>query len=127
MPKKRKRLWEVDHPYYCAESNYFASTKQQPEECYDSWQAFISERGDYDKDQNLVFRFDWKEGDDHDLPNYNGDKSARIAKLVIYYVLQRKGIFAWAIIDVCRNDEPAVYEWLKGSYAKIQELWKPFS
>jgi len=121
------RLWEIDHPFYCVQSNYTCDGDDQPEERFTSWGNFISERKNDDLDLNLVFRFDWWEGPEHDLPEYNGDDKARIAKLCLYYMLQRKGHYCWVVIDVCRDDEPAIVEWLKVRYQKLLELWKPFS
>lgn len=126
MPSKKK-LWEIDHPYYCTPNNYLAAGDDQPEERYSSWEAFLKERGEDDQDLNLVIRFDWFEGPEYDLPNYDGDDEAKIAQLCIFYLLQRKGHYCWAIVDVCRNDEPKIREWLEKSYKKIKELWKPFS
>lgn len=50
-----KHLWEVDHPYYCSEGNYF---ERGCHAAYSRWQDFIAEQGDCDLDMNLVFRFD---------------------------------------------------------------------
>lgn len=121
------RLWEIDHPFYCAQSNYMCPMDEPPEERFSSWEEFISERGKEDSDMNLIFRFDWCEGSQYDLPEYDGDDKAKIAQLVLYYILQRKGHYCWVIIDVCRDDEPKIVCWLKARHKKITELWKPFS
>lgn len=52
----KTHLWEIDHPYYCNEGNYFSVGCG---EHYNRWQDFIDEQGDNDLDMNLVFRFDW--------------------------------------------------------------------
>lgn len=123
------RLWEVDHPYYCAESNYLCTLAEQSKICeerFSTWEEFIKECGDLDTDMNLLFRFDWKEGSEHDLPPYSGDDTHRIMRLCLYYLGQRKGHFHWKTVFVCRNDEPAIKEWLAVRFKKIKELWKPF-
>jgi len=124
------RLWETDHPYYCAESNYLCPRNRISglcEEKFSTWTDFLKECGDLDTDMNLLLRFDWKEGEDWDLPPFEGDTSARIAQLCLYYLGQRKGHFYWKIIDVCRDEEPAIREWLAVRFEKIKELWKPFA
>lgn len=120
------RLWEIEHPYYCAQSNYLAPGDDQPEERFSSWKEFIEDRGNENPDMNLIFRFDWYEGAQYDLPEYDGDDKAKVGQLILYYILQRKGHYGWVVVDVCRNDEPAIVAWLLPRYQKIAELWKPF-
>lgn len=55
-------LWEIHHPYYCAEGNYYKPLSECHDE-YDSWAQFYDERGTMDDDLNLVFRWDWKRCD----------------------------------------------------------------
>lgn len=40
-------LWEVDHPYYCSEGNYFSNDCHAD---YGSWQNFAEEEGENDVD-----------------------------------------------------------------------------
>ena len=124
-----RRLWEVDHPYYCNQGNYFASS----EECgihYARWQDFISEQGDGDLDMNLVFRFDWsspREDEDPENPIvWQGDENYRDSILELFYMGQRKGLYRWVTVDVCRSDEPAVREWLRVRWEHMRSLWSPF-
>lgn len=35
-----KRLWEVEHPYYCNEGNYYAPGRDQPHQHYDLSAAY---------------------------------------------------------------------------------------
>lgn len=116
------RLWEVTHEYYCEEVNYYnANTTQH----FESWEDFFDETSDEDMDYNLVFRFDWHEGDDYDLPDYSGDDTQRCAKLWLFYMNQRKGLFRSVSVDVCRNDEPAVVAWLQPRFKHMMKLWAP--
>lgn len=125
-----KRLWEINHPYYCNEGNYFA----RDTDChtyYPRWQDFVEEQGDSDLDMNLVFRFDWesprKDGDPDEPIEWKGDENYRDCLLKLFYMGQRKGIYRWVTVDVCRADEPAVREWLKTRWDHMRLLWEPLS
>lgn len=120
-----KHLWEIDHPYYCNEGNYFA-TKPVDDE-FKSWADFYAEYAVCDFDLNLIFRFDWEEGEDHDLPPFNGDINYRNGLLKIFWMGQRKGLYRWTTIEVCRADEPAVIEFLKPRWDHMRALWEGIS
>jgi hypothetical protein len=118
-----KHLWEIDHPYYCSTSNYFSN------ECnknFKSWNDFIEAEGESDFDYNYLIRFDWREGEDNDLPAYNGDDYYRNGVLELFWVSQRKGLFRSNTIEVCRKDEKEILEFLKKRWAYINHLWQPF-
>lgn len=115
-------LWEANHSYYCSESNYFSNDCQTS---HKSWADFIAEEGDADIDMNLVFRWDWREGPDWDLPIYNGDPNYRNGKLWLFFVGQRKGLFRSVEVEVCRADEPAVRQWLQTRFDHLMGLWEP--
>lgn len=117
-------LWEADHPYYCSESNYYSN---EPHQSYATWANFLAGFKDSDTDLNLVFRFDWREGEDWGASNFNGDPYYRNGTLQIFFVFQRKGIFACHEISVCRADEPSVVEFLTSRWAHMQKLWEPLS
>lgn len=85
-------------------------------------------------DYNLVFRFDWvppyKEGDDVEWESeieWKGDESYRDSVLKLFFMGQRKGLYWWVTIDVCRADEPAVREWLNTRWEHMRKLWAPLS
>ena len=107
-------LWEVDHDYYCHESNFFdngCSTK------HDSWQSFLDEEGDSDMDMNLVFRWDWMKGDE-ETSDY----------LILFIMNQRKGIFrVVTIYEMNEDDEPSVIEYLTPRMKKLFSLWEPLN
>lgn len=120
-------LWEVDHPYYCNESNYYSN------EChakYLRWQDFFAAQGDMDLDMNLLFRWDWKaprkDGEFEQPIEWVGDENYRDCNLQLFFVGQRKGLFRCVGIDVCRADEPAVRAWLLVRFEHLQKLWTPF-
>lgn len=123
-------LWEVDHPYYCNEGNYFAP----PGECschYRRWQDFVESEGDSDFDMNLLFRFDWvsprKDGDPDEPIEWQGDENYRDCTLELFWMGQRKGLYRYTIIDVCRADEPKVREWLRERWEHMRTLWEPLA
>lgn len=122
-----KRLWEVDHPYYCNEGNYYAPGRDQPGDHFKSWADFIAEYRDADFDYNLVFRWDWKEGEDEGAGEFNGDVNYRNGHLLIFWMGQRKGLYRWSRIEVCRADEPAVIEFLQPRLAHLLSLWEPLT
>lgn len=113
-------LWEPDHPYYCAEGNYYAN------DCHlvsDSWTEFLDEAGDQDPDRNLVFRWDWVIPDAEDLEP--GDDAR--PKLLTFWVGQRKAMLWSRECPVAPEDEPAVREWLTGRAKTIAALWAPIA
>lgn len=126
-----KHLWEIEHDYYCEESNFYNN------DCcfkYKSWNDFL--RGDNNKYlinentrcYNLLFRWDWQEIDEESgEQNFTGDIYYRNGKLKLFYMLQRKGIFSIHIIDVCRADEPKIIEFLTPAWTYMKDLWKPIS
>lgn len=127
--KRPSRLWEIDHPYYCSESNYYASGANQPYCKYDSWAEFIGSEGDSDLDMNLVFRWDWKASTYEDMtPEYHAqyDDNYRAYTLWIFWMGQRKGLFRVTEVSVCRADEPAVRDWLTIRWEHLRLLWEPF-
>lgn len=120
-------LWEIDHPYYCNHGNYFASSRDLPTEHHRSFAEFIAANGDADKDMNLIFRWDWKEGEDHDLAAFNGDVNYRNGELCIYYMGQSKGLYRWVTVEVCRADEPDVIAFLRPMWDHLRLLWAGIS
>ena len=120
-------LWEVKHAYYCNEGNYFARGDQQPHMKYRNWAEFIAEEGDSDFDYNLLFRWDWKEENDNGEATFNGDVNYRNGRLFLFWMGQRKGLYRWTEIEVCRADEPAIREWLQPRLNYLMKLWAPLT
>jgi hypothetical protein len=121
-----KRLWEVDHPYYCMEGNYFAKGWIAQ---FASWQDFAEEAEGQDMDLNLLFRWDWDAPteDDAETIKWSADESVRESTLKLFYMGQRKGIYRTVLIRVAREDEPAIREWLKVRFEHLLTLWAPFN
>lgn len=124
-----KHLWEANHSYYCTESNYYAPESDQPEAYYKSLADFLIEEGDSDLDLNLLFRWDWTEGgednDGNELPKFNGDFNYRNGRLTLFWMGQRKGLYRWSIVEVCRADEPEVINFLRKRMQHLFSLWAP--
>lgn len=126
------RLWDVVHPYYCNEGNYFANDCGQH---FRSWAEFVAEEGDADKDFNLLFRWDWQaprpdDGGDYDRERpikWVGDENYFDCELKLFYMGQRKGIYRYVTVEVCRADEPSVKVWLQERFEYMLRLWEPYS
>lgn len=112
-------LWEIDHPYYCEEHNFLARPGTYDNVC-ESWAEFMEcEAATGDLDMNLLFRWDWKpadpaEGYDHHV-------------LMLFFMLQRKGLYISFQINVEPRDERFVREWLRPRWEKLTALWDPVS
>ena len=119
-----KHLWEVKHPYYANEGNYYSNECHAP---YKSWAEFIEAEGDADIDYNLVYRWDWREGEDWGAGAYTGDDNYRNGLLFVFFIGQRKALARSAEVQVCRADEPAVIEYLKPRLARLMEIWEPLA
>lgn len=95
-----KHLWEIKHPYYLSDSNWYSNEARI---CFQSWDDFIAEWGDADKDYNLLFRWDWTVYDKDDV-----DPGDNHSVLLLGYMLQRKGKYVPIVIenpDKSREDE----------------------
>lgn len=114
-------LWEVDHPYYCNEANWY---KREDHTCWGSWADFrdstIFTTGD--RDLNLLVRWDWnsyRRGPDADEGADSPDE------LQLYFVMQRKGFLASHHITVTDEDEPEVRAFLAECAKTVGQLWAP--
>ena len=110
-------LWEVEHPYYCNESNHFATGWNVQ---WETWAEFAEGMGASDEDLNLLFRWDWE--------RYEADETGPAHDVLkTFWVMQRKGIFSCHEIAVTEADEPAVRAWIEGRYKHLLRLWEPFA
>jgi hypothetical protein len=114
-------LWEAKHPYYCNEGNFY---KNGCGHDYASWADFVAEMGSADLDMNLLFRFDWEESED---APHAGDIYYRDGHLLLFFMGQRKGLYWWCDVGVCRADEPQVLEYLRIRFDHMKTLWEPLS
>ncbi|WP_042174584.1 hypothetical protein [Streptomyces sp. NBRC 110035] len=114
-------LWEIDHPYYCKEGNYY---KNGLHDTYASWTEFQEEWGDADKDMNLVFRWDWQRDDGEYLEE---GEDPEPDTLLVFWVIQRKAILRSTECIVTEEDEPAVRAWLAERGQYLAAIWEPFT
>jgi hypothetical protein len=106
-------LWEIDHPYYCAEGNFFKAGQHTR---FESWADFTEETYySGDRDLNLVFRWDWHRSDDG--PD----------ELLLFFVFQRKAWLCSVGIAVTEADEPAVREFLESCARTMAATWEPLN
>jgi hypothetical protein len=116
-----RHLWEYDHPYYCAEGNFF---KVGQHALFDSWEEFYADTdfGRGDRDLNLLIRWDWHSPQrdlDVDLRSDEPDQ------LVLHFVLQRKALLCSVAIRVTDDDEPRVREFLAVCAKTTAAIWEP--
>jgi len=121
MTTEQRPLWEYDHPYYCAEGNYFKNGQHLT---YGSWAEFHAEWGSLDDDLNVVFRWDWKTPDPTDYDEDDGEEIPP-ATLNVYWVLQRKAILRSTECPVTEADEPAIRAWLTRKARYVAAIWEP--
>lgn len=109
-------LWEPDHPYYCAEGNFY---QQGCHNVCESWQQFHELVSDWDPDLNLLFRWDWFVPREV-LPGDDGRP-----QLLTFWVGQRKALQYSYECPVTPEDEPAVRAWLEERAKTIAAIWAP--
>lgn len=116
MTTPTPHLWEIDHPYYCAEGNFFKNGQHGH---FASWQDFTSETCfvDGDRDMNFLIRWDWRKPGFHD---WDGDEY-----LLLFFVLQRKAWLLSKQITVTQADEPAVRAFLEDCAKTLRATWEP--
>lgn len=118
-----QHLWEIDHPYYCAEGNYFKAGQHA---IFESWADFTETLfHSYDRDLNLLFRWDWQSYRRSPDPLLQDDSADD--ELLLFFVLQRKACLCSVGIKVTDADEPAVRKWLTGCAQTITTLWEPLN
>lgn len=110
------KLYEANHPYYCSEGNYYNN------DCHTTWETwddFIEVWGGVDKDYNLIWRWDWHEGEDYELKE--GECILRV-----HMVLQRKASLISHDISVRRDEEFVIREFLESYWEIMKKMWSPF-
>lgn len=121
-------LWDVNHPYYAAQGNYYARPDAGLHAEYSSWVEFMESEGDSDLDMNLVYRWDWQVPDPDDY-KYELEEDADVIlppeTLDLFYVGQRKALLRSVSVEVQREDEPAIREWLTVRAEHMRKVWEP--
>jgi hypothetical protein len=118
-------LWDVDHPYYGTEGNWFAAPASQ-DPChytFDSWADFKTDGiYDADRDMNLVYRWDWVKADPEDLVTII-DLPGDVLQL---FIMGQRKAKAWStFVGVSEADEPEVREWLAVCAKTMAAMWAP--
>lgn len=117
------KLYEVKHPYYCESQNYFQRMDSATETYFrfDCWESFHKEAKDWDDDWNYLFRWDWEpEWIDED-----GEYESIPEHLKLYFFRQRKGFHVTMHINVTKEDEPQVKEYLIQKSKNLKATWFP--
>lgn len=111
------RLWETDHPYYGAEGCFYANGHHHD---YKTWSDFLEDWADADEDMNYIYRFDWREGEDWGV-------KPGTAELWVHFVMQRKAFTTSACVQVTRDQEPEIRDWLAKRWRHVCATWTPFA
>ena len=113
-------LWEVNHPYYMNEGNYFQAGQHQTYKLLDD---FLADMGEADVDYNWLVRWDWIEPEDRpeDRPDTYMDGT-----LMLQFIGQRKSKLWSCEVTVCHYDEPRVREYLSKYATYMVAMWAPF-
>lgn len=110
------KLYEMKHKYYCGEGCYFSN---ECHEKFKSWDDFLAEWGESDEDYNLLYRWDWE---NYDLAD--ADEGAEATdRLLMYFMLQRKARPMSVYVNVHKDQEPEIREWLKRRGRTIVSFW----
>jgi hypothetical protein len=117
MSEITHHLWDIEHPYYCNEGNYF---KCGLIDHHDSWASFAETMGNSDPELNLLFRWDWQRLG-LDEGEWDGTH-----QLLLFFVAQRKGFFFSNEVQVSEADEPAIREWLADRSQHTMAFWGGF-
>ncbi len=137
MSGEALHLWEIDHPYYCSEGNYYKSGCHT---LFESWGEFatpttVGAMGfggnvlyDWDDDLNFLFRWDWDRADPADYA-YEREEDPDFEMpgdtLLLFFMAQRKGRNMSAAVAVTEADEPAVRAWLEKKAEYMRMVWEP--
>src|SRR5512138_2895455 len=121
-----KKLYEVNHSYYCNDRNYFSADQDFQYASFDEflsdWHGFKT-GNPYVINLNMIFRWDWKAADPEDVEE---GEELPSDELCLYIMKQRKGIFTAVRIKVNKDEEPRIREWLTPFFEYVKALWEPF-
>ncbi|MFE0088818.1 hypothetical protein [Streptomyces sp. NPDC059016] len=110
-------LWEIDHPYYANEGNYYEAGHHN---LVSSWDEFTTTTWfDGDRDLNLLYRWDWRKPGHHE---WTGAET-----LLLFFMLQRKAICCSVEIRVTEADEPRVRWFLEDCAQTMRAIWEPIA
>ncbi len=134
-----EKLYNIKHPYYCTHDNFFKRPSSQCETRFkfNSFDEFLKNCGSMDEDLNFLFRWDWinQENERHKALELHEKYSKELKfddtysdqsdKLELFYFLQRKGYMIVIIVDVSKDDEEKVKDYLTSKFNHIKLTWNP--
>jgi len=111
------KLINTKHDYYCYSNDKLT---------YDSFDEFLVEWIDADKDYNFLIRYDFVEVEE-DVGD-NGKVWNADTELHLFYILQRKSILREvSISNIKEDDESKIIEFLKPHWKQMKKVWKGIS
>lgn len=107
------KLEQTNHEYYC---ECWENNRHQE---FQSWKEFKAELP-YDKDYNLLFRFDLNYIDDPEDDYYN------TYVLQLHHALQRHGSEQWHVVihNIIEQDLEEINQFLKAAKKDLLILWQ---
>ena len=134
-----KKLWEIEHPYYCTESYYYTRTPTKgwgaPQK-YSTFGEYLKEWEDPDLDMNFVFRWDWQrltpekfedEGFD-EVTDASLNSEGNFSELKLFLMMQRKGCKKIITIQKMEDsDNDAVIKHLLPKWENMKATWAGIS
>jgi hypothetical protein len=116
---EKLELKDYEHSYYCSGNNYYS---RDPEQSYNNWNEFIAvwdKPEDWTKDDidyNLIFRWDIQQNEE-----------SKEFYLELFFMKQRKGIFAPILIRNLKEDDlDSIQLLLEKHWEYLNHLWEPF-
>lgn len=115
----RKKLWQSRHPYHCSGGGDVNAHYD-----FETWAEFLEEMGAADLDYNLLFRWDWYEGPEHEEEEKPGELEGR-ARLELHFFQQRKCVKTTFRVYVTRDQEPMIHQYISKRWNHMKKLWSP--
>lgn len=88
---------------------------------------FLDRLEQADPKSYCVTRWCWLEGKDYGADDYNGDQNYRNGIFKIELLNQQSGNVEVQSVEVCRNDEKSIKEFLTAQLNKFLKCWEPVS
>lgn len=127
MPEQQKHLWEIKHPYYCADATWYTRSdggvdhhRHESWAEFRDWTLFVTG----DEDANLLVRWDWFSPTRHPDPDERDDGPD---ELYLFYLIQRKGFLTSHVMTVTDDDEQEVRAYLEQRWKHLAQVWAPVS
>lgn len=118
-----EKLYQSKHPYYLESSNFFqrGDSDYQTYFRFGSWEEFYIEAKDWDDDYNYLIRWDWNEH----WSDKEGECDDILEHIKLHFFRQRKGFHVTIHIEVTKEDESKIKDYLEDRAEYIKKLWFP--